>query len=234
MFEPDFFDPAFQADEPQSAILRLLRGLADTWQPFLPATHAEKMAIGVLILTDGVQVGEGAIGPEVCLTLCGSRWQRCLNANPDEPIKANGSVLKFIWDRMPDRPGNTHEAPDPSTSGAEAPAADDPPPVAPERTENRPEAAPDLTDEAALADLLNARHYPLEAAYVRHFKGRTSTTWQDLVEAVCGRGEEREWATIKTWQNRVTNALRDVAPGCRLSFRSTSREFRIIKTILPE
>jgi hypothetical protein len=88
-------------------------------------------------------------------------------------------------------------------------------------------------DETAIADALAAEGYALEAAFVRHFKGRPGATWQEIVEAVCP-GEERDWGTVKTWCTRVKNALSDLDPHCRLTFRTTIRGHRITKKIHPE
>jgi hypothetical protein len=95
-----------------------------------------------------------------------------------------------------------------------------------------PEAAAQ-PDEIAIANALGAKGYHLEAAFVRHFKGRQSTAWDDLVEAVCP-GEERSWSTVGTWANRVHNALLNLPPDCRLRFRMSSRGHLIIKTVPPE
>ncbi len=92
---------------------------------------------------------------------------------------------------------------------------------------------PDSLDENAVADALAAEGYTLEAAFVRHFKSRQTSTWQDIVEAVCP-GEERCWGTVKTWATRVKNVLADVAPHCRLTFRTSQRQFLVIKKTLPE
>jgi hypothetical protein len=125
-----------------------------------------------------------------------------------------------------------------ATSGTPAPS------VPPEGDQARPPAGPDRTplvdrqpadtpDESAIADTLVALGYHLEAVFVRHFKGRKSTTWQDLVEAVCP-GEERDWATVRTWVNRVKNALLELNPPCRLSFHTTNRGYLILKDLPPE
>jgi hypothetical protein len=88
-------------------------------------------------------------------------------------------------------------------------------------------------DEIAIAEELGALGHHLEAAFVRHFKGRQSTTWLDLIEAVCP-DEERDWATVKTWVNRVHNALLDLTPPCKLRFRTTKRGHLVIKYTPPE
>jgi hypothetical protein len=87
---------------------------------------------------------------------------------------------------------------------------------------------PDRLDETAVADALAANGRNLEAAFVRHFKDRQSTTWQELVDAVCP-GQEREWGTVRTWTNRVHNALMDLRPPCRLRFRTANREYLVRK-----
>lgn len=88
-------------------------------------------------------------------------------------------------------------------------------------------------DETVIADALVARGYTLEAAFVRHFKSRKTTTSDAIVEAVCP-GENRDWSTVKTWVNRVKNALIDLDPHCRLSFSTSQREYLVIKRLLPE
>jgi hypothetical protein len=74
-------------------------------------------------------------------------------------------------------------------------------------------------DETAIAEALVAIGCTLEAAFVRHFKGRRMTTWQELVEAV-RPGETRDWGAVRTWVNRVNNALLDlkVTPSLRLIY----------------
>lgn len=90
-------------------------------------------------------------------------------------------------------------------------------------------------DEATIADALVAKGYTLEAAFVRHFDSlrTTTTTCQDLVEAVCP-GEQRDWATVKTWVNRVKNALLDLDPPSRMTFHTTIRGHLITKKLPPE
>jgi hypothetical protein len=99
--------------------------------------------------------------------------------------------------------------------------------------EEQPAPKLDPLDENSLADVLVTKGYTLEAAFVRHFKDRQITTWQEIVQAVCP-GEERDWGTVKTWATRVKNALADVAPHCRLTFRTSQRRFLVIKKALPE
>lgn len=86
----------------------------------------------------------------------------------------------------------------------------------------------DRLDEIAYADKLLERGFPLFAAFVRHFHGRTSTTWQNILEAVCP-GEERDWATVRTWANRVNNALREIDPECPLRFHTRERSYLVVK-----
>jgi hypothetical protein len=136
--------------------------------------------------------------------------------------------------------------PEPDTSQPDPPARR-PPAPAPSGTADSsdpirtlpvvPQPA-DQLDEDAIADMLAAKGRTLEAALVRHFKGRLSTTWQDLVEVVCPDDDEdeegRSWATVKTWVNRAHNALLDLEPPCKLRFRTTIRGHLIIKRIPPE
>ena len=89
----------------------------------------------------------------------------------------------------------------------------------------------DRLDEIAYADKLLERGFPLEAAFVRHFHGRTSTTWQNILEAVCP-GQERDWATVRTWVNRVKNALREIDPECPLRFHTRERSYLVVKESL--
>jgi hypothetical protein len=96
-----------------------------------------------------------------------------------------------------------------------------------------PAGSADPLDVSAIADTLAECGHHLEAVFVRHFKGRQSTTSQDLVEAVCP-GEERDWSTVKTWVNRVKNALHDADPRCRLTFHTSGRDHRVIKRVEPE
>jgi hypothetical protein len=103
-----------------------------------------------------------------------------------------------------------------------------PPPSGTEAAKDTPEAV-GPPDEIVVADALAAKGFTLESAFVRHFKGRRTTTWQEIVEAVCGHDEEREWGTVKTWVNRVKNALLEVDPRCRLSFRTSNCKHQVIK-----
>jgi hypothetical protein len=137
-----------------------------------------------------------------------------------------GSSPSFGSDRPSDRTEAAAEQPARRPEGE--PAAD---PTQPHR--NVRQSADEL-DEDAIADALAALGYQLEAVFVRHFKGRQSTTWQDLVKAVCGDEGVRDWNTVKTWVNRVKNALREYDRQCRLSFSTSSRDFRVIKRIEPE
>jgi hypothetical protein len=75
-------------------------------------------------------------------------------------------------------------------------------------------------DEIAIADLLVSNGHALEGAFVRHFKDKRTSPFEKVVEAVTP-GEEREWATVKTWVTRVNNAIYKVDPKCRISFSTT-------------
>jgi len=86
-------------------------------------------------------------------------------------------------------------------------------------------------DEAAIADALASKGFTLEAAFVRRFKGHTTVHWMDIVEGVCP-GEDRDWATVKTWVHRVKSALLEIDSHCRLSFSTTTRDHLVIKKVL--
>jgi hypothetical protein len=92
----------------------------------------------------------------------------------------------------------------------------------------KPSKTPDWSDLDVVANALLVKGDTLEAAFVRHFKSRDQTGWRDLVEAVCP-GEDRTWETVKTWVNRVKNALIGLSPTCRLRFRTTVRGYIVIK-----
>jgi hypothetical protein len=91
-----------------------------------------------------------------------------------------------------------------------------------------------IIDEIAIAEALTAKKYHLEAAFVRHFKGRQTSPWLDVIDAVCGHDVERAWETVKTWVNRVNNALLDLKPPCRLKFHTSQREHLVIKDTPPK
>ena len=157
------------------------------------------------------------------------------------------SRLNREW--QPPSAGRPGPNPEPrSTSQSEGTA---PPETAPTRTEGqsrhieamapthqqnkqgKSSDAPLPLDEIVIAEALAAKGYTLEAAFVRCFKNRRTTTWQEIVEGVCP-GQERNWATVKTWVNRVKNALIELDPRCRLSFSTSQREYLVIKNGLPE
>jgi hypothetical protein len=115
--------------------------------------------------------------------------------------------------------------PSPVADGMDVSDADDRPPLKP---------ASEQLDENSIADSLAALGYHLEAVFVRHFKGRQSTHWQDLIKEVAPDEKGRDWATVKTWANRVNNALLDLEPPCRMTFHTSSRDYRVIKRIEPE
>jgi hypothetical protein len=128
-------------------------------------------------------------------------------------------------DRRPAEPAAAGSGGEVCEDGKNASEADDKPP---------PKPAGEQLDENAIADALAAMGYHLESVFVRHFKGRQSTTWQDLVKALCGDEDVRVWNTVKTWVNRVKNALLEYDSRCRLSIHTSSRDFRINKQISPE
>jgi hypothetical protein len=106
----------------------------------------------------------------------------------------------------------------------------------PAPTAEKPGKPPDSTDaidELAIANALAAKGHTLEDTFVRGFKNVTVRTWQEIVEAICP-GEERDWKTVKTWVNRVKNALLDLDPPCPLSFSTSQREHIVIKEKHPE
>lgn len=95
------------------------------------------------------------------------------------------------------------------------------------------QAAPtDPLDEIAYADKLLAHGFTLEAAFVRHFQGRTSSTYQEIVDAICP-GAYRDWPVVKKWASRVNAALRKVDPSCPFRFRTTIYGHRVMKRPTP-
>ena len=89
-------------------------------------------------------------------------------------------------------------------------------------------AAASQVDELSIAEVLRQNGFPLEAAFVRCFKGRSSATWQELVESVCP-GEDRDWAAVKTWVYRVKNALAEFFPEYPSRFRTMRRGHMVLK-----
>ena len=81
--------------------------------------------------------------------------------------------------------------------------------------------------------MLAAASYTLEAAFVRHFKNKLTSPYEDVIEAVC-KGEDGAWETVKTWCTRVRNALCHVDPQCRLRFSTTIRDRLVVKKIDPK
>ncbi len=102
-FAPNFADPVLHSEAPQVCINALLESLSDTWTPISPATDGDEMAVGCLVLADGIQVREGASGPEARLTISGARWKNVLLANRHMPVQARCAVLTFIWDQCQER-----------------------------------------------------------------------------------------------------------------------------------
>jgi hypothetical protein len=103
--------------------------------------------------------------------------------------------------------------------------------LSPETKGQGPNAAGPL-DLIAIANELRRQRLNLEAAFVQHFHNCRQATHAELVEAVCP-GEERDWATIKTWVNRVNNALFGLHLAGRLSFRTTMRGYLVIRDTPP-
>jgi hypothetical protein len=89
-------------------------------------------------------------------------------------------------------------------------------------------AAGGQVDELSIAEVLRQKGFPLEAAFVRRFQGRSSATWQELVESVCP-GEDRDWAAVKTWAYRVKNAMAKFFPERPLRFHTTRRGHIVFK-----
>jgi hypothetical protein len=93
-------------------------------------------------------------------------------------------------------------------------------------------SAVDVLDESSVAEILLKSNRTIEAAVVRHFKGRIQTTHIELIEAVTP-GEDRDWQTVKTWMNRTKNAIMEFCPRCNFSFRTTIRGYLITKVSHP-
>jgi hypothetical protein len=106
-----FFDRQIQETPSNRSILRLLQGLSETtWQPIAQPTDADKTAISVLVLANGIETrGTWWDDLEARLMESGVFWQGVLRASPDNDratIKARGAVLKFIWDAREERNSN--------------------------------------------------------------------------------------------------------------------------------
>jgi hypothetical protein len=172
-------------------------------------------------------------------------WQRLVKNDPprfdrDARERTEGeaaALLRRDGYPLPDRlkgialPADRIEVPDEPQAIPDPALLVPPPSLSSGTSAPQPEGAGSTAgqiDAIAIADALAARGYTLEAAIVRHFKRRQTTTKEELVDAVCP-GEEREWATVKTWVNRVKNALLDLDPPCGLSFSTTIRGYLIIK-----
>jgi integrase len=108
-------------------------------------------------------------------------------------------------------------------------------PIAEQTAASGAEVSPngaDPLDLIAIANALRQKGLTLEGAFIEHFHRRQQATHDEIVEAVCP-GEERDWATIKTWVNRVKNALSDLGVAHRLSFRTTIRGYLVIRETPP-
>jgi hypothetical protein len=108
------------------------------------------------------------------------------------------------------------------------------------RGEQKPKSPVELPALAALEialellpNKLAAKGYTLEAAFVRYFQSRQTATHQEIVEAICP-GKERSWGTVKTWVNRVKNALIEIDPHSSLRFSTSQREYLVTKKLLRE
>jgi hypothetical protein len=195
-----------------------------------PRDRRVEKAVRFLSLADGIQVRATKDHAEARLTVTGQWWQGFLRTcqGTDYETKTRGAVLMMIFDAWSQRTKPDSAAGESLTEESEIsrPAADS------EGEKQSPKTFAPL-DEAAVASALLEKGHALEAAFVRHFRNRSSSSWLDVIEAVCP-GEEREWGTVKTWVNRVNNALADVDPDCPLRFSTSQRSHMIIKRILPE
>jgi hypothetical protein len=93
-----------------------------------------------------------------------------------------------------------------------------------------PEALDQPLDKGRIAHALLKEGHSLAAAFVRHFQERRSSTWHELVDAICP-GDDRDWNTVKTWVNRVNNALIELKPPSRLRFRTTTRDHLVYEQL---
>jgi hypothetical protein len=143
-------------------------------------------------------------------------------AQPEPPNVGEGVEPPSQSTTDDDRPDPDGSVPAEAGRLRVADGADQPPPVP------RPEV-----DFEALASKLVVKGYTIEAAIIRHFKNRDTSTWQAVNDAVTPN-QVRDWNTIKTWVNRVKNALIEIDPGCPLSFRTSQRGHMVIKNPLPE
>jgi hypothetical protein len=207
------------------------------------------MAIGVLLLADGIQIREAPSGPEARLTVSGIRWKNVLLANRGMPTesKARQVVLTFVWDQYQER-----TAKPPQTAPAEALAADKTPggrengppeapaelpdlvtldqaaagPAATFEGENRP-PVPDASgskasppiDFEALVNALLEREKPTQAALVRFMADRETATAEEIGDNVHGNPEASDKAIGKN-ARETTDSLAGI--GSRLSFRFVS------------
>jgi len=188
-FTPDFADPALQSDAPQVNIIIFLSCLSDTWKPISPATDGDDMAVGVLLLADGIQIREAASGPEARLTVSGIRWKNVLLANRGMPTesKARQAVLTFVWDQYQER-----TATPPQTAPPEALADSE----APEGENKPPEALAELPDLVTLDQAAAAAHTS-KRTLERH---KTEGTLPDPVrEGGGGRAALYDWKVMRPW-----------------------------------
>lgn len=97
--EERFFDPVYQRSSPECEILQWLEQLTDEWSSHdIPRTHAEEMALGVLLNADAVAIREAGAHLEMRLKVCGVRWQETLiQSNELDRVKAKGLVLNFVF-----------------------------------------------------------------------------------------------------------------------------------------
>jgi hypothetical protein len=113
----DFFEPAIQDTEPQRSLLMFLRTLTATYAPLVHRTHAEEMALGALVLANGIEVRSDG---NARLTVSGLRWQEQLRAGElVDPVRARGLVLTFVWQAyLAGKAEQDHATSRPSGNGA--------------------------------------------------------------------------------------------------------------------
>jgi hypothetical protein len=189
---PNFADPALQSDAPQLNILAFLEDLSDAWKPISPGTDADEMAVGVLLLADGIQTREAASGPEARLTVSGTRWKDILLANRHVPIRARHAVLMFVWDqyqkRRPTPP--LAETPAPQANSGTTTANGEPP--------ETPAEPPDLVTLDQAAALVNR-----SPAALRHYRSKGMP--KPYIQGTKGKPNEFLWSEMRPWLESTFN-----------------------------
>ena len=98
MSEPDFFDSALHSEPPQTNVLRLLQDLSEAWQPIRSLTDGDDMAIGILLLADGIQVRGTREFATARLTAAAPAGTTSCGRTRTKRLR-RGAVLTFVWDQ---------------------------------------------------------------------------------------------------------------------------------------